>query len=479
MKNIVNLNIVTQIYSNLMKVVGTLLFILLFVFNSTAQYHIKGKINGLPKSEVYLAHYFGYNQQVIKDTVLANESGEFEFKGDDVLPKGLYLISFLKSKYIDVVIEDPTFSFSLDTTDILKTITFSNSAENTAFYTFQRKMNDLYSQMNQPTLTSVARKNLQAEVQQFQQQWKKVNASLFVSKLIESSFDPEIPAYRGELKSKADTTRMQMYQYQYYKKHYFDGMDLADERMVRTPFLQRKLERFFKDLVVQDPDSIAIESDLILAKAKDTDVRRYIIYKIASTYENNPILGTEGAFVYLAEKYYIGEPALWDTSTVRRMKDRIAIIKPLLLGKPFPKMHLTDIVGKEINFNALPYKYTVVFIYDPECSHCKQETPKLLALNDYFKANKVGVVASSIVRDKEAWKKFINEFKIHSWVNGIDIHVNTKTGKEEYYTDFRNTFDVYSTPIVYVLDQEKKIVGKRIPVENLKDFIQFLENRKK
>jgi thiol-disulfide isomerase/thioredoxin len=340
-------------------------------------------------------------------------------------------------------------------------------------------MNELYTLLNQPSISPIAKKNVQSEVKQFQQQWKRVNASLFVSKLIESSFDPEIPVYSGTLKSKADTTKMQMYQYQYYKKHYFDGMDLGDERMVRTPFLQRKLERFFKDLVVQDPDSISRESDLILQKAKDTEVRRYIIYKIASTYENNPILGTEGAFVHLAERYYIGEPALWDSSTVRRMKERIAIIKPLLVGKAFPKMHLTDVTGKEINLASLPFKYTVVFIYDPECSHCKQETPKLAALNDYFKSKNIGVVASSIVRDKAAWKKFITDFKIGSWINGIDIHLNPQTGKEEYYTDFRNTFDVYSTPVVYVLDQQKKIVGKRIPVENLKDFIQYLENRRK
>jgi hypothetical protein len=204
-----------------------------------------------------------------------------------------------------------------------------------------------------------------------------------------------------------------------------------------------------------------------------------VIYKIASTYENHNIIGTDGAFVHLAEKYYIGEPALWDSSTVRRMKERIAIIKPLLLGKAFPKMHLTDVSGKEINIASLPFKYTVVFIYDPECSHCKLETPKLVALNDYFKSKNIGVVGSSIVRDKAAWKKFITEFKTSSWINGIDIHLNPRTGKEEFYTDFRNTFDVYSTPVVYVLDQQKKIVGKRIPVENLKDFIQYLESKRK
>ena len=72
-----------------MKVAGSLLFILLFSTSLLAQYDINGKIKGLSKSEVYLAHYFGYNQQVIKDTVLANEEGEFQFKGTETLPKGL------------------------------------------------------------------------------------------------------------------------------------------------------------------------------------------------------------------------------------------------------------------------------------------------------------------------------------------------------------------------------------------------------
>jgi hypothetical protein len=49
--------------------------------------------------------------------------------------------------------------------------------------------------------------------------------------------------------------------------------------------------------------------------------------------------------------------------------------------------------------------------------------------------------------------------------------------KEEYYTDFKNTFDIYSTPVVYVLDRNKKIIGKRIPIESLKDFIEFHENK--
>jgi hypothetical protein len=79
----------------------------------------------------------------------------------------------------------------------------------------------------------------------------------------------------------------------------------------------------------------------------------------------------------------------------------------------------------------------------------------------------------------DLWKKFIAEFKIQSWINGIDIHKNVKTGKEEYFTDFRNTFDVYSTPIVYILDKNKRIIGKRIPVDKIQEFIEFTEKKSK
>ncbi|MEK6547292.1 MAG: redoxin domain-containing protein, partial [Bacteroidota bacterium] len=178
-----------------------------------------------------------------------------------------------------------------------------------------------------------------------------------------------------------------------------------------------------------------------------------------------------------AEKYYIGEPNLWDTTTVRKMKERVAIIKPLLIGKRIPEMFLTDPAGKLVTTNSIQANYTILFIYDPDCSHCKEETPKLLKQDAYFKAKNITVFAACIVRDKVLWKKFIEEFKIQNWKNGIDIHMNAKSGKEEYYTDFQKTFDAYSTPVVYILDKSKNIIGKRIPVDKIQDFLKFYESK--
>ena len=92
-----------------MKFLSSLLLLLFFGVHLKAQipaFEISGKIKGLSNTEVYLAHYFGSNQQVIKDTAKVDESGAFVFRGSESLEEGLYLVSFSKNKYFDLVIGD-------------------------------------------------------------------------------------------------------------------------------------------------------------------------------------------------------------------------------------------------------------------------------------------------------------------------------------------------------------------------------------
>lgn len=438
-------------------------------------FQIQGKIRGLANTNVYLAHYFGSNQQVIKDTAQVDVNGSFVFKGNESLDQGLYLVTFLNNKFFDLVIGNSDFSFETDTTDIVGQMKITGSPENEAFYAFQKSMGLTYKRL-QGTLSP---EQIRSQMLKEQYVWVNQHANLFVSKLIKASFEPEIPAYTKPIKNSKDSADYYKYQFTYYKKHYFDNIDLNDERFIRTPFLQKKIDKYFEDLVVQESDSVSKDADQILAGIKNEAMRKYVVYKIASTYENHNVVGTDGAFVHLAEKYYLGEPKLWDTTTIRKMNERIKVIKPLLIGKRIPDMFLTDPAGKLLTLSSVQANYTVVFIYDPECSHCKEETPKLLKMDSFFKEKNIAVYAACLVRDKKLWREFIETFKIQHWKNGIDIHINAKTGKEEYYTDFFNTYDAYATPVVHIVDKYKKIIGKRIPVDKIEDFIKFYESKAK
>jgi hypothetical protein len=69
------------------KTIYILPFLLLLLLNNAINaqkkegFLIKGNIKGVKDTTVFLAHYFGYNQQVIKDTARVDAKGNFEFEG--------------------------------------------------------------------------------------------------------------------------------------------------------------------------------------------------------------------------------------------------------------------------------------------------------------------------------------------------------------------------------------------------------------
>jgi predicted nucleotidyltransferase len=72
--------------------------------------------------------------------------------------------------------------------------------------------------------------------------------------------------------------------------------------------------------------------------------------------------------------------------------------------------------------------------------------------------------------EDEKWKKFINEHHLgEGW-----IHVHDP----KHTSNFRAFYDVYSTPTVYLLDDKKRIAGKRIDPKNVLGLIEWLERKK-
>jgi thiol-disulfide isomerase/thioredoxin len=113
--------------------------------------------------------------------------------------------------------------------------------------------------------------------------------------------------------------------------------------------------------------------------------------------------------------------------------------------------------------------YTVVVFWDATCGRCKEEMPKLLELykeqNKGIKAkanNKIDVYSVSMTVEPKIWKDYIKEQKL-PWTNVHDPN---------HESNFRRYYDVYSTPVVYLLGKEKKIIAKRLSIDQVKEFIE-------
>ena len=75
--------------------------------------------------------------------------------------------------------------------------------------------------------------------------------------------------------------------------------------------------------------------------------------------------------------------------------------------------------------------------------------------------------------DKEEWKKFIKDQKTEDWINVADIN-HDEEGNPVASSDWRDKYDIYSTPVVYLLDKNKKILAKKnFPLTACRNHIIF------
>ncbi|HEV7348002.1 thioredoxin-like domain-containing protein [Telluribacter sp.] len=451
-------------------------------WSASAQgYRIEATLTGLKDTSCILGHYSYSNKQFFaKDTARADASGRMVFEGNTPLPGGLYLVLLPgQRRWVELVYsgQETRFSFQTDTSNIVKNMVVKGSQENQLFYTYQnelRRIMEGVESLNREKAAGGANAaasdqkiaDAQKQFTDYQRKFLIDNAGTFTGKLLKASIEPEIPPAPKLPNGKSDS----VWVFNYYKAHYWDGFDFSDDRLLRTPFMLPKLERYMKELVVQVPDSIIRDADALIKKAAaNKDMKSYIIFYVTSEYENAKIVGTEGVFVHMAEKYYLsGEMGVSEDGR-RRIAERVNSMKPLLVNKIIPNLTISDTLRKPLSIHGIKADYTVLFFYSPTCGHCKEAAPKLKEFYDKNKATGVKVLAIATEQSPEEWKKYISTYKLGELLHGYD-YANQ--------TDYRTQYDVFSTPTIYVLDKNKKIIARRMPIEQLDDFYNFYRKNK-
>ena len=85
----------------------SLVFVRQMLFAQTPAYSIGAKVHGVKDTTFILAHYFGFNQYIPKDTARADADGNLRFEGKNKLPEGLYLMVFPdKKRLVELLITD-------------------------------------------------------------------------------------------------------------------------------------------------------------------------------------------------------------------------------------------------------------------------------------------------------------------------------------------------------------------------------------
>ncbi len=467
-----------------------LLALISFCFSASAKdgYNVKVRFTDAHDSLVYLCHYYGKNTTVFKDdSARLSSNGEAAFTSDKKIIGGIYMILFAdKSMSMELILQNgDNFSIEVAKADIYKTAKFTGPTENADFYEYQLYLVDYgksYQKLDgdlsnaktkkDSTLIRERMREKGKELSAYRQAFVEKKPKSFLAKIFNAVEEPEIPT---ELPTLPDGKKDSTYPRIFYKTHYWDKFDLKDDRLIYTPLYERKLDDYMSKLVVPVPDSVIRECDSLLRVTEGhEEIFKYTLWYLTRWTETSKIMGLDEAFVYLVENYYMRGKATWvDSAQLAKYIDRGQKIAPNMIGRPAMDMRLVDSTdAKVIPLYSVKSNYTVVIFWSPTCGHCQKEMPQFDSL--YHAAlKKYGVTIYAVEADNETekWKKYVNEHNLgEGW-----IHVHDPN----HTSNFRSFYDVYSTPTMYLLDDQKIIRGKRIDHSNLVGLIEWLEKKKK
>jgi peroxiredoxin len=192
-------------------------------------------------------------------------------------------------------------------------------------------------------------------------------------------------------------------------------------------------------------------------------VQQYVLVFLLDYYNKTELMGLDEMFVYVAEKYYLSGKAWWITDDFKKKLDeRVMKIKPTLLGRKAPEIEAPMVSGEPTSLWHTDAKFTILTFYDPDCGHCKTAIPALGKVYQEKYADKdIAVFAMNTQVEFEKWKTFIDKNNLN-WINVWDPH---------RHSHFQINYDVSYTPIMFLLDRDKKIIAKKISLEDLEKIL--------
>ena len=456
---------------------------------------IEINIKGLTSEYVILAYYYA-DKPYIKDTIFTKTPGTYRYKGDEVLKGGMYMIVIPpKNNSFDIMVDkdDQHFKVTTELSNVQGKMQYKNSKNNALFqeyigYLNQQKASsdksvaELKQEKAKTEGKNEARikelegilKNVNDGVVAYQKDFIKKNPTTFVAKFIKTSMDLDVPEPPKDANGQVDST----FRYRYYVEHYFEHCDLSDGRLLQTPLLPKKVDRYLDKVIPQHPDSVAFHVDRVLSLASnDKDMFKYFVIKLLNTYAKTKVVCMDAVYVHIADNYYLNGKVDWlDEKQLKGIKDDADRLRPLLCNKIAPDITLQTFPKKEgdkpvpMSLHGIDAKYTVLIFWAPDCGHCKKTMPKVAKFYDEYKSKGVEVysVCTKTYKDYDSCVEFIKDKDMDRMLNLTDPYLRSR---------FPVIYDVKSTPVVFVLDQKKKIVSKRIGGEQLGEVLDNLFKR--
>jgi hypothetical protein len=323
-----------------------------FLAVAQSGYKIDFKIKGLKDTTVYLGHYYNESTWII-DTARVNKDGDFFFEGKKTLDHGTFFLVLdtkkERLKLFDLMMSaDQHFAMETSTEDYNLNMKVTGDQDNQMF--FENWSFNMDRQKEAEPFIKILRDSTLKEDQkkEAREGFNKISKKVFAhqndviskypasntARLFKASKQIDIP----EPPKKANGSIDSSFQFRYYREHYFDYFDLADDANIRMPrpFYRDKVQDYLDRLFVPNSDTLTKAIDKLVNKVKaNKNAYRFLVSTCMAHYQSAKIMGLDEVYVNLVDKYLVtGEMDYWlDPSSKKSIIDYASKVRLAMIGR--------------------------------------------------------------------------------------------------------------------------------------------------
>ena len=215
--------------------------------------------------------------------------------------------------------------------------------------------------------------------------------------------------------------------------YFWDGIEAFDGPTDENPVLAAQLDFYFDKMVAPLPDSITPEIDRLVERTSfNSNLRDFILWYLLEKYRHPEYMSQDQVFVWLYDHYFSKlEIKDLNAANLALIRDKAETFRRLAIFNIAPDFAIND----SVDLHSVESDYTVLFFYDHDCNVCQLEMQEL----------------DSVCIE-------------HPEITMLAIDMNTDDISVDALYDL---YDIEATPLLYVLDGEKRIIAKKIHAKQI------------
>ncbi|MDE5424150.1 thioredoxin family protein [Ancylomarina sp. DW003] len=248
---------------------------------------------------------------------------------------------------------------------------------------------------------------------------------------------------------------------------YFEYFDFTDSLLVTSPCFYSKLNRFFNTNEIQSllkrneikEIELMVQHLFWLCEVNKT-AQECLVNYLLQTYTKETF---SNFYASVVKTYKLANSCEYVMAS-KHMRSRVANDKNFTIGSKAPDFVLPNCMDVNLeSFSKVNSDMTLLVAWS---AHCEESVDLLNRIQDLYLdyQNKgLEVVAICIDNNLGAWERFVND-NAYNWINACD-----KLGLK---SEFANVYNIISTPSMFVISPDLKLIAKPITFFQLKNEIK-------